>query len=201
MAKAPLFVTKVIGDQVLAISERYGHTGAGYDEPVGRQERNEHAAAVSSGQNALITLKRLRGDPVFEPSIDEALAGGARLQEFADGEGAPELSVTIEITQSSVRLIKASKSDQIDSWVLENARAVAREPGRTVWRFDCYIVFRKPLTAETAASIAPSIALSLLSTGRVPLVAGRFDEVSGAIDFIDLTQPRVQCRAKLLETD
>lgn len=36
---------------------------------------------------------------------------------------------------------------------------------------------------------------------RMPAFTGRFDELTGELDVVDLTNPRYECRVRLLEVD
>ena len=102
-------------------------------------------------------------------------------------------------------MLRLSSSAVVDAWVLERAKAADRRPiGRTVWRFDCRFVFKKrvdKMTAVDGARTAASAGLSVLSGGRAPMLAMKFDEVSGSVEAVDLTSPSVACRSTLVGSD
>lgn len=98
-------------------------------------------------------------------------------------------------------------------------------PLRSVWRFDAVMTFRRKLTpgqldGRAAVGMMTMAALSLLSGlgndsppltpggppgpplgPRMPGLTGRFDELSGTLDVVDLTNPAYDCRVTLLEAD
>jgi len=83
--------------------------------------------------------------------------------------------------------------------------AADRRPiGRTVWRFDCGFVFKKRVAEMTVADAAKTLAsagASVFLLGRVPGMAMQFDEVSGTVEAVDLTSPRIACRKTLVGGD
>lgn len=213
-------------------AERYGKTGAPYDEPGGRLENVERPAAAAA--------EALRGSPDAQAMVS-FLAAGARLQEFADGRTGLELYTLVELNQEpggaleSVRLLRPSGLASFDRWVTGRAREVglafALDAGartralRSVWRFDGVILYRRKLErgqldGRAALGVATMAALSMLSglantTPKDPInprdrrdlgplmpgFAGRFDELTGELDVIDLSNPTYDCRVTLLEAD
>ena len=103
--------------------------------------------------------------------------------------------------------------------------AGAREkPLRSVWRFDGVVIYRRKLKlskldARAALGMISMAALSALSGlghqtpslnpgepprllgSRMPGAVGRFDETTGELDMVDLTNPTYQCRVTLREAD
>jgi hypothetical protein len=102
------------------------------------------------------------------------------------------------------------------------------KPLRSVWRFDGIVTFRRKLKlseldARAALGMISMAALSALSglgntapaagpgesspSGprplgpRMPAFVGRFDEQTGAMDMVDLTNPQYDCKVTLLEAD
>jgi hypothetical protein len=51
------------------------------------------------------------------------------------------------------------------------------------------------------AGQVPLFVLSALTGGRVPIALGRFDEVSGDVEVLDLSSPHYECTVQLLEAD
>jgi hypothetical protein len=96
---------------------------------------------------------------------------------------------------------------------------------RSVWRFDGIILYRRKLKLDkldgrAAIGMITMAALSALSAigntyppaqagepggrplgPRMPALSGRFDELSGELDVIDLTNPTYDCRVTLIEAD
>lgn len=121
----------------------------------------------------------------------------------------------------SVQLLRPSGLTGFDTWVLERANGVQlaltwdagarKKPLRSVWRFDAIMKFRRKLKLKEldGRAVVGMIALSVLSglsamgdgAPRVPAAAGRFDEVTGEIDVVDLTNPTYDCTVKLVEAD
>ncbi|GMU59103.1 MAG: hypothetical protein AMXMBFR34_08660 [Myxococcaceae bacterium] len=199
-------------------AEKYGATGQPYAEPEGYEERLEKPTAlgraVADGAPQAIALSQF-------------FAAGVRLQEFADGRAGAELFALVEIRQQgsgaldSVTLLRPSGVLPFDRWVMERAGAVAKgflldagareKPYRSVWRFDGLVTFRRKLKpseldGRAALGMATMAALSLLSGinsdgPRMPSFVGRFDELTGEVDLVDLTNPSYDCRVTLLEAD
>ena len=91
-----------------------------------------------------------------------------------------------------------------------------------MWRFDGIVLFRRKLEpgkfdGRAALGVITMAALSALSAlghqtppssgearplgPRMPGMAGRFDEITGDVDVIDLSNPTYDCRVTLLEAD
>ncbi len=201
----------------LSAAENYGRTGAPYAEPEGRLERMELPSeidrAAAGGSAEAIRMKEFFG-------------AGARLQEFADGRGGVEIYTLLELRQTqagdveSVELLRPSGLTPFDTWVMEQANgarvvltwdAGARaKPLRSVWRFDAILTFRRKvkasqLDARAVLSMLGSLGLGALSGigggARMPVAAGRFDEMTGEVDLVDLTNPTYDCKVTLLEAD
>ncbi|MCC6333530.1 MAG: hypothetical protein IT380_06045 [Myxococcales bacterium] len=199
-------------------AEKYGATGQPYAEPEGYEERLEKPTPLAQAASA--------GSP-DGIALSQFFAAGARLQEFADGRAGAELFALVEIRQQGsgaldlVTLLRPSGVLPFDRWVMERAGTVARgflldagareKPYRSVWRFDGLVTFRRKLKpsefdARAALGMATMAALSLLSGinsegPRMPSFVGRFDELTGEVDLVDLTNPSYDCRVTLLEAD
>jgi hypothetical protein len=92
-----------------------------------------------------------------------------------------------------------------------------------VWRFDGIITYRRKLklsemNGRAAVGMIAMTALSALSSlgnttppipgepvrplgPRMPAMSGRFDETTGEMDMVDLTNPTYDCKVTLLEAD
>lgn len=210
-------------------AQRYGATGAAYDEPEGRLERIEKPSALAEAT--------AKGSP-DALALASFLSAGARLNEFADGRAGLELYALVEIRQQpsgaleQVTMTRPSGLAPFDAWVLDRAKTVAvsfsfdasarSKPLRSVWRFDGIILYRRKLKlseldGRAALGMMTMAALSALSslgnstpTGpdssrpmgpRMPAMTGHFDETTGALDVVDLTNPTYDCRVTLLEAD
>ncbi|MFO0595334.1 MAG: hypothetical protein U0228_08520 [Myxococcaceae bacterium] len=213
-------VATAFKDSWLAGAERYGKTGAPYAEPEGRLESIERPSALADAMS--------RGSP-DALALGSFLSAGARLQEFADGRAGLELYALVEIRQNAlgavehVELVRPSGLRPFDAWVTERAGGIvvtlgfdagARERAlRSVWRFDGILKFRravKPgkLDGRAALGMITMTALSMLSglgnangAPRFPGMLGRFDEVTGEMDVVDLTNPTYDCKVTLVEAD
>lgn len=193
-------------------AERYGKTGAPYDTPEGWNPAIEQPASL---------MERARsGSPEMQNFV-QFLTAGARLQEFADGRAGKKLIALVALTQApdgsvlELRLSQGSGLAPFDAWVLETAdRTLAAfrfdagandGPSRSLWQFEGRISFmRKAAGAPTARDVAatlPLVVLSALTGGRVPVALGRFDEVTGEREVLDLSSPHYECTVTLLEAD
>lgn len=98
-------------------------------------------------------------------------------------------------------------------------------PLRSVWRFDGVIKYRRKLDAKhldgrAVVGMMTMAALSALSSvgnvqkaqpgqpgpdrdlgPRMPAFVGRFDELTGEMDMVDLTNPTYDCTVRLIEAD
>lgn len=192
-------------------AERYGKTGAPYDTSPGWNPAIEQPESLMRQAQA--------GSPEMTNFV-QFLSAGARLQEFADGRAGTALVTTVALTQApdgavlELRLAEPSGVKPFDTWVMDTARsrlaavrfdAGARERGfSSLWQFTGRVSFMKKSAAPTARDLAtqiPLMALSALTGGRVPITLGRFDEVTGAVETLDLSSPHYECTVTLLEAD
>jgi hypothetical protein len=211
-------VTEAFAQSWSAGAERYGKTGAPYAEPEGRLEQMERPSSLVEAA--------ARGSPDAQAMVS-FFSAGARLQEFADGRAGVELYALVELQQSpsgaleSVTMTRPSGLRPFDAWVMGRAREVglafsldggARSKSlRSVWRFDGVVTYRrklklKDLDGRALLGMATMSALSALASAgspsaRMPGMLGRFDEVTGEIDVVDLSNPKYDCRVTLLEAD
>lgn len=207
----PKAVANAVKDAWQTGAERYGKTGAPYDTPEGWNPAIEQP-------ESLMRLAKA-GSPEMQNFV-QFLSAGARLQEFADGRAGKELIAHVALTQAAdgsvleLRLAQPSGLKPFDSWVMETARttlagvhldAGTRERGFfSVWQFAGRISFVRKATAPTVRDLAgtlPLVVLSALTGGRVPIALGRFDEVTGAVEVVDLSSPHYECRVTLLEAE
>lgn len=207
----PKAVATALKDAWQAGAERYGKTGAPYDTPPGWNPAIEQPESLMRQAQA--------GSPEMQNFV-QFLSAGARLQEFADGRAGTALVTTVALTQApdgavlELRLEEPSGVKPFDTWVMDTARtrlesvrfdAGLRERGFTsLWQFTGRVSFMKKASAPTARTLAtqiPLMALSALTGGRVPIAIGRFDEVTGTVETLDLSSPHYECTVTLLEAD
>lgn len=207
-------------------AERYGKTGAPYAEPEGRLESVERpttlveaAARGSPDAQAMVTFFAA-GARLQEFADGRA---GAELYALVELQQSPSGAL------ESVTMTRPSGLAPLDAWVMGRAREVGlafsfdgggrTKSLRSVWRFDGLITFRrklklKELDGRALLGMATLSALSMLSSvgnqdpmtnrplgPRMPGMVGRFDEITGEIDVVDLTNPEYDCRVTLLEAD
>ena len=192
----PKKIGRAVAQSWLAGAERYGRTGQAYDAPEGYREAMEHPSALVEGV--------ARGSP-DAIKLQQFLSAGARLQEFADGRSGVELVTLVEVFASpegalqSLSITQSSGVKAFDDFVLGSAKTVTgsfsldggvrTRPMRSVWRFGGVVTFRRSVKSVKDLepwSMLGSAALSMLTGGLMPS-GGRFDEVTGAVDVIDLT--------------
>lgn len=207
----PKAVATALRDAWQAGAERYGKTGAPYDPPPGWNPVLEQPESLLRQAQA--------GAPEMQNFV-QFLTAGARLQEFADGRAGTALITTVALTQAAdgtmleLRLAEPSGVKPFDTWVMDTARtrlqsvrfdAGTRERGfSSLWQFTGRVSFMKKATAPTVRDLATSIplaALSALTGGRIPIALGRFDEVTGTVETLDLSSPHYECTVTLLEAD
>lgn len=207
-------------------AERYGKTGAPYAEPEGRLESVERpsslveaAARGSPDAQAMVTFFAA-GARLQEFADGRA---GAELYALVELQQSPSGAL------ESVTMTRPSGLQPFDAWVMGRAREVGlafsfdgggrTKSLRSVWRFDGIITFRrklklKELDGRALLGMATMSALSMLSSlgnqdpltsrplgPRMPGMVGRFDELTGEVDVVDLTNPEYDCRVTLLEAD
>lgn len=207
----PKAVATALKDAWQAGAERYGKTGAPYETPPGWNPVIEQPESLMRQAQA--------GSPEMQ-NFMQFLSAGARLQEFADGRAGTALITTVALTQApdgrvlELRLAEASGVKRFDTWVMNTARtrlesvrfdAGLRERGFTsLWQFTGRVSFMTKAVAPSARTLAtqiPLMALSALTGGRVPIALGRFDEVTGTAETLDLSSPHYECTVTLLEAD
>lgn len=209
---------------------KYGATGAPYAEPEGRVEAIEKPSALAEaagrGSPDGIALSQFFAAGARLQEFADGRAGAelyALVEIRQQGSGAVE-SVTL-LRPSGVlpfdRWVR-ERANTVASGFAADAGGRAK-PYRSLWRFDGVVTFRRKLKlseldARAAVGMMSMAALSLLSgigntvppeTGsqprdlgpRIPAFVGRFDELTGEVDMVDLTNPQYDCRVTLLEAD
>lgn len=208
----PKAVARAVTEAWQTGAERYGKTGAPYDTPEGWNPAIEQPASLMERARA--------GSPEMQNFV-QFLTAGARLQEFADGRAGKKLIALVALTQApdgsvlELRLAQASGLAPFDAWVMRTAdRTLASfrfdagaqdAPSRSLWQFEGRVSFMKqtsqaPSVRDVAATL-PLVLLSALTGGRVPVALGRFDEVTGDAQVLDLSSPHYECTVRLLEAD
>lgn len=211
-------------------AERYGATGAPYSEPEGRLESLEKpsalAEAVAKGSPDGIALSQFFAAGARLQEFADGRAGAelfALVEIRQQGSGAVD-SVTLLKPSGVVPFDRwvTERANGVAAGFSTDAGARAK-PYRSVWRFDGIVTFRRKLNlseldARAAVGMLSMAALSLLSGignttppqaggeprdlgPRMPAFVGRFDELTGEVDMVDLTNPQYDCRVTLLEAD
>lgn len=209
---------------------RYGATGAPYAEPEGRLESFEKpsalADAVARGSPDGIALAQFFAAGARLQEFADGRAGAelyALVEIRQQASGAVD-SVTLLRPSGVVPFDRwvTERANTVAIGFAADAGARAK-PYRSLWRFDGIVTFRRKLKlseldARAAVGMMTMAALSMLSgigntgpagTGgssngmgpRMPAFTGRFDEVTGEMDMVDLTNPQYDCRVTLLEAD
>ncbi len=198
--KKPAAVARALTSSWAQGASRYGRTGSAYDAPEGFSDRPTPLdEAVARGSPDAMRAKAL-------------FNAGARLQEFADGRAGTEIFALVEIVESatgqlvSLQLAQGSGVKGFDDWVLSSARAVtaefsldagARHRGmRSVWKFTGVVTYHRALK-----KLGPQDAWYLAAMTALGVMSGRFDEVTGEVDIIDLRNPHYECKVSLLEAE
>lgn len=212
-------------------AERYGKTGAPYAEPEGHLENLERPselgrAAANGSPDALAMASFLSAGARLQEFAD----GRAGLELFALVEIRQQPSGAIEsvtlVRPSGLAPFDAwvTERARVVSGSFDAGLARAR-PLRSVWRFDGVITYRRKLElskldGRAALGLITMSALSLLSSAgnqvqpppgsgdvprdlgpRMPGLVGRFDETTGALDVVDLTNPSYECRVSLVAAE
>jgi hypothetical protein len=209
---------------------RYGKTGAPYAEPEGRLENVEKPSEMAKGAangspDAIATANFLAAGARLQEFAD----GRAGLELYALVEIKQRPSGALEsvelIRPSGLRPFDAWVTDKARAVGV----AFSRDAGtgtkalRSVWRFDGIITYRRKLKLSelngraAIGMVAMNVLSALSSLGntapqgpgeptrplgpRVPGLVGRFDEMTGEMDMVDLTNPTYDCKVTLLEAD
>lgn len=226
----PAVVSALLGSWG-AGAERYAKTGAPYAEPEGRLENVERPSALAESvargsPDAQATAQFLAAGARLQEFAD----GRAGLELYALVEVRQQPSGALEsvrlLRPSGLAPFDAWVTDrarQVGLAFSFDAGTRAR-PLRSVWRFDGVILYRRKLKlseldGRAALGMITMAALSALSGlghetpsltpgepprllgPRMPGMTGRFDEMTGALDVVDLTNPTYDCRVTLLEAD
>ena len=209
---------------------RYGASGAPYTEPEGRLEALEKpsalAEAVAKGSPDGIALSQFFAAGARLQEFADGRAGAelyALVEIRQQGSGAVD-SVTLLRPSGVVPFDRwvTERANSVAAGFSADAGARAK-PYRSLWRFDGIVTFRRKLKmseldARAAVGMMSMFALSMLSglgnnappdaSGpgrplgpRMPAFVGRFDELTGEVDMVDLTNPQYDCRVTLLEAD
>lgn len=207
----PKAVTKALVESWQTGAEQYGKTGAPYATPPGWSDQMERPSSLVEAAQ--------RGSPEAQQLL-QFFSAGARLQEFADGRAGKELIAFVSVLQGpdgallSAELAQPSGVARFDEWVMSTTRAslasfrldagTRSKPLTSVWQFTGRVSFMRKGVGPTArgfASSIPLVVLSALTGGRVPLSLGRFDEVTGEAETLDLSSPHYSVNVKLLEAE
>ncbi len=182
-------------------AERFGATGTPYPEPEGYRRENEVMPEVdrAAGTGNADAIK-----------MQKWAERGARFREFGDGRMGPEFVAIVEIAPShelaplSFTLLQPSGVQAFDAWVIERAGKTfeswlltTKDPeaiGRTVWAFRGRVVYWRDRRDFDPRTDAAYLALA----GLLGLSTGRFDEMTGSVEYVDLMHPHFTAKATLL---
>lgn len=211
-------------------AERYGKTGAPYAEPEGRLESIEKPSELAKGAaNGSPDAMAMASFLAAGARLQEFADGRAGLELYALVEIKQQPSGALDsvelIRPSGLRPFDTWVTDQARAVGI----AFSRDAGtgtkalRSVWRFDGIIKYRRKLklselNGRAAIGMIAMSALSALSSinnnappapgasprplgPRMPGLTGRFDEMTGEMDMVDLTNPTYDCKVTLLEAD
>ncbi len=208
---------------------RYAKTGAPYAEPEGRLEKVEKPSAIAEaagkgGTDAMAMASFLAAGARLQEFAD----GRAGLELYALVEIRQQSSGAFAsanlVRPSGLKPFDAWVTERARHVGLAfSLDAGTPHALRSLWRFDGIIQYRrklkaKEMTGRVALGMMTMAALSLLSsignatppgTGgpvrqlgvRMPGMSGRFDEMTGELDIVDLTNPTYDCRVTLLEAE
>ncbi|MGV3624843.1 MAG: energy transducer TonB family protein [Archangium sp.] len=149
------------------------------------------------------------------------LSARVELKQNADGSLRSVTMLTPSGHPSFDRWVLEQTKNVAESWRFDGG--TRETPARTVWKFDGVLTFRRSL--KNAKDLTPRAVLGLVTMGmlsalsaannntapfepggpvapmgpRIPGVAGRFDERTGALEVVDLTNPSWACKVSLLE--
>lgn len=226
---SPREVGEAFANSWQAGAARYGATGAPYTEPEGRLEAFEKpsalAEAAAKGSPDGIALSQFFAAGARLQEFADGRAGAelyALVEIRQQGSGAVD-SVTLLRPSGVVPFDRwvTERANRVAAGFSADAGARAK-PYRSLWRFDGIVTFRRKLKmseldARAAVGMMTMAALSLLSGvgnttppqggaprdlgPRMPAFVGRFDELTGEVDMVDLTNPQYDCRVTLLEAD
>lgn len=210
------FAQKLVRHYV-ASAGRYGETGNPYVEVPTSGRADEELSPLE--QRAEADRSRgpgRKGGGRSSPAEDfrETLRKGALLRDWADGKMTAALVALVELRQSASGrllghvLIESSGNELFDAHVMKSApEAIAKLPPppergagirsdglRSLWAFEGRVKYKKKLK-DVDWSESWAYHAAALSAG---LLTGSFDETTGDIYVVDLTDPQFVCNVKLL---
>lgn len=182
-------------------AERYGKTGSPFEAPVMRSEPTEVPSALQREAD--------RGSPDAR-AMAMRLYAGARFRDFGDGKLGAELYAEVELRQGGngalekLELIRASGVPQFDRFVLDRAtKAVSLldpldgglgKELRSVWGFHGRVAYNRAMRDVNVKDDWWYLAIA----GATGMLTGKFDEVNGDAQYVDLRHPHYECTVKLL---
>lgn len=149
------------------------------------------------------------------------LSARVELRQNADGTLQSVTMLTPSGHPSFDRWVLEQTRTVAESWHFDGG--TRERPARTVWRFDGVLTFRRSLKSMkdlTPRAVLGMVTMSMLSAlsgagnnapplegntagpnmgPRMPGMSGRFDESTGALDVVDLTNPTWACKVSLLQ--
>lgn len=208
VAKSPDFTelgAAGIGKQVVsswqAGAERYAKTGNPFEAPVMRNAPTEMPSNLQ---------REVDRGSVQARELATTLQAGARLRDFGDGKMGAELYAEVELRQNGagavehLTLIRASGVAQFDRWVLDRASTAVSlldplDGGmgsqlRSVWAFRGRVAYNRAMRDVNLKEDWWYLAVA----GATSMMTGKFDEVTGDVQYVDLRHPHYECTVRLL---
>ncbi|MBI3182587.1 MAG: TonB C-terminal domain-containing protein [Myxococcales bacterium] len=212
------FVKQLLKEYV-ASAQRFGQSGNPYVEApaVGRPDEvlsptERFAEADRDRGPGKVNGTQTAASPVED--FRRTLRMGASLRDFADGKMSGALVAVVEIRQSAGGqllghlLVESSGNKLFDTHVMSTApEAVAKLPPppatgsgihpeglRSLWAFEGKVIYRKKLK-DVKWDESWWYHAAMLPAG---LVTGNFDEMTGDVYVVDLTDPQFVCNVRLL---
>ncbi len=203
------FVQHMVNHYV-ASAQRYGQSGNPYVVPPDPERIEERRTAEAAEK------ERTRGGGKGSPAeqFHQTLQAGQFLRDYADGKMTAALVAVVEIRQARDGkllghvLVESSGNPVFDSHVMKTApEALSKLPPppesgaglhpdgmKSLWAFEGKVVYKKKLK-DVKWDESWWYQAAMIPLG---LATGSFDEVTGDVYVVDLTDPQFVCKVKLL---
>jgi hypothetical protein len=203
IATMPVAIVQQLGASYQAGAERYGKRGSAFEDPVSRTPDPRVATELSKAQRS--------GNAQADDSANIFQAGAA-FQDFGSGRSGIELYAEVELTHdtdgriTSRSWVLPSGDPRFDSWIDERLQEVIQQLNAGVtrsalsrWGFKGRVSYmRKTTDIDLKKDALYFLAQGFVSAfTRLP-TGGRFDEVSGTSEYVDLRHPHFECQVKLV---
>jgi hypothetical protein len=191
---------EIIGQNISSYSagaERYAKTGAPFEEAVSRNPslRIPTILTTQAAQQSQSAIER-----------KAILEAGAALRDFGEGRSGIQLSAVVDLTHDTagnivrISLVKASADARFNAWVLERAQTVieARDAGVTASAISRWDFVGRVSYMRHVSDIKAQDALYVAIGGITGMFTGRFDEVRGTAEYVDLRHPHFECNVRFV---